>query len=81
MADHRLRILAALGGNALIRRGERAEADIQQSHIHQVIQGMRSVLLEHQVVLTHGNGPQVGLLAAESERDPALSALTPSTSS
>lgn len=73
MADHRLRILAALGGNALVRRGEPPEADIQQSHVHQAISGMRSVLLEHQMILTHGNGPQVGLLAAESERDPALS--------
>ena len=73
MADHRLRILAALGGNALIRRGEPPEADIQQTHVHQAVLGMRSVLLDHQVILTHGNGPQVGLLAAESERDPALS--------
>lgn len=73
MTSTQFRIVAALGGNALIQRGEQAEADIQEGHIRQAVRAMQPLLGTHQLVVTHGNGPQVGLLAAESERDPALS--------
>lgn len=54
-----MRALIALGGNALLRRGEPAEAGTQQSNV--AAKALAEVAAEHEVVLTHGNGPQVGL--------------------
>jgi carbamate kinase len=68
-----MRVVAALGGNALLERGEKPDEDIQESHVRQAVQALAPVAREHDLVLTHGNGPQVGLLALESARDPALS--------
>ena len=56
----------ALGGNALLRRGEPAEAATQAEVARRWPPDPRSAA-EHQVVVTHGNGPQVGLLALQSE--------------
>ncbi len=67
-----MRIVAALGGNALLRRGERPEASLQQKHVERAVAALMPVLSEHEVVVTHGNGPQVGLLAAQSSADPGL---------
>jgi carbamate kinase len=67
-----MRIVAALGGNALLERGERPDADIQESHIRQAVDALAPLARAHELVLTHGNGPQVGMLALESARDPAL---------
>ncbi|MGW7532506.1 carbamate kinase [Amycolatopsis sp. NPDC054798] len=67
-----MRIVVALGGNALLERGEPAESDIQEEHVLAAAEALAPVAREHELVLTHGNGPQVGLLAVESERDPAL---------
>ena len=67
-----MRIVAALGGNALLERGEKPDADIQESHIEQAVQALAPLARAHDLVLTHGNGPQVGMLALESARDPAL---------
>ena len=69
-----MRIVAALGGNALLERGEPPDSDIQETHVVQRGRrarpaGPRAIDL----VITHGNGPQVGLLALESAGDPALS--------
>lgn len=69
----RLRIVAALGGNALLRRGERADALVQQRHVSDGVRALAPLARAHQLIITHGNGPQVGLLAAESATDPALS--------
>jgi carbamate kinase len=68
-----LRVVAALGGNALLERGEKPDADIQESHVQQAVTSLAPVGRAHDLVVTHGNGPQVGMLALESERDPALS--------
>ena len=68
-----MRIVAALGGNALLERGERPDSDIQEQHVLQAVAALAPLAREHDLVITHGNGPQVGLLALESERDPALS--------
>jgi carbamate kinase len=68
-----LRIVAALGGNALLQRGERPDADVQERHISRAVAALAPLARAHQLVITHGNGPQVGMLALESERDPALS--------
>ena len=55
--------MIALGGNALLRRGEPLEADVQRQNVRLAARGVAAVAREHQVVVTHGNGPQVGLLA------------------
>ncbi len=68
-----LRIVAALGGNALLRRGERADAAVQQHHVADGVRALAPLARTHQLIITHGNGPQVGLLAAETASDPALS--------
>ena len=67
-----MRIVAALGGNALIERGESPDALIQQRHIRTAAEALAPLARHHQLVVTHGNGPQVGLLALESASDPAL---------
>jgi len=67
-----VRIVAALGGNALLERGEKPDADIQESHVQQAVDALAPLARAHDLVLTHGNGPQVGMLALESARDPAL---------
>ncbi len=72
-----MRIVVALGGNALLHRGERPDAAVQQANIDRVATALAALATEHELVITHGNGPQIGLLALESEADPALSAPYP----
>ncbi|GGJ06749.1 carbamate kinase [Streptomyces brasiliensis] len=72
-----MRIVVALGGNALLHRGERPEAGVQQANVDRVATALAALAHDHELVLTHGNGPQIGLLAAESAADPALSAPYP----
>ena len=67
-----MRIVAAVGGNALLERGEPADAEIQQRHIRIAIDALAPLARSDQLVVTHGNGPQVGLLARESADDVAL---------
>lgn len=62
-----MRVVAALGGNALLRRGEPAEADAQRRNLARAATTLAELALEHELVLTHGNGPQVGLLALQAE--------------
>ena len=66
-------VVIALGGNALLHRSERPEAQAQEDNVREAVAAIRTILHHHDVVLTHGNGPQIGLLALESEDDPALS--------
>ncbi len=68
-----MRIVVALGGNALLERGEKPDAEIQQHHVESAVHAIASLCRQHELVITHGNGPQVGVLAVESESDPALS--------
>jgi carbamate kinase len=62
-----MRILVALGGNALLRRGESAGAEAQRKNVEAAAEGLAAIAAEHELVITHGNGPQVGLLALQSE--------------
>lgn len=62
-----MRLVVALGGNALLRRGERAEAEVQRAHVLEAASALAALASEHEVVITHGNGPQVGLLALEAD--------------
>ena len=57
--------MVALGGNALLRRGESLDAATQRANIKVAAEAVAGVAAHHQVVLTHGNGPQVGLLALQ----------------
>ena len=68
-----MRIVAALGGNALLERGEAPDSDIQEAHIVNAVAALAPLACDHELVISHGNGPQVGVLALESARDPALS--------
>ena len=67
-----MRVVAALGGNALLERGEPPDSDVQQAHIAGAVRALAPLAADHELVITHGNGPQVGLLAMESARDTAL---------
>ncbi|MBE1495766.1 carbamate kinase [Amycolatopsis lexingtonensis] len=67
-----MRIVVALGGNALLERGEPPESEIQEKHVLAAAEALAPLAREHELVITHGNGPQVGLLALENETDPAL---------
>ncbi|MES2170021.1 MAG: carbamate kinase [Actinomycetota bacterium] len=67
-----MRIVIALGGNALLKRGERPDASIQLAHLDSVAPAIARLAADHDVIIVHGNGPQVGLLANESAADPAL---------
>jgi carbamate kinase len=67
-----VRIVAALGGNALLERGEKPDEDIQEHHVKQAADALAPLARSHDLIVTHGNGPQVGLLALESASDPAL---------
>jgi carbamate kinase len=60
-----MRVIVALGGNALLKRGEPMTAEIQRSNVMVAAQALAPVAEQHQLVLSHGNGPQVGLLALQ----------------
>jgi len=62
-----VRIVIALGGNALLRRGEPMTAETQRRNVRVAAEAIGPLTADHQIVIAHGNGPQVGLLALESE--------------
>src|SRR6185503_12812615 len=62
-----MRIVVALGGNALLQRGQAADADAQRENVAVAVRALAELAAEHEVVVTHGNGPQVGLLALQGE--------------
>ena len=59
-------VVAALGGNALLKRGEPLTARTQRANVRVAAQGLAAIVRAgHDLVITHGNGPQVGLLALQ----------------
>jgi len=58
-------VVVALGGNALLKRGEPMTAAAQRANVRAAAMALAPVAREHQLVITHGNGPQVGLLALQ----------------
>jgi carbamate kinase len=62
-----MRIVIALGGNALLRRGEPADAETQRRNVATAVAAIAELAAEHEVIVTHGNGPQVGLLALQGD--------------
>ncbi|NRQ36844.1 carbamate kinase [Nonomuraea sp. NN258] len=67
-----MRIVIALGGNALLVRGQRPDAALQQANTVRAVRALAPLAEQHELVITHGNGPQVGLLALESAANPDL---------
>jgi carbamate kinase len=60
-----MRILVALGGNALLRRGQPMTAEVQRANIRVAAEALAAIYPGNELVITHGNGPQVGLLALQ----------------
>ncbi len=60
-----MRVVVALGGNALLRRGQALTAENQRENVRVAAVAMAPIAEEHQLVISHGNGPQVGLLALQ----------------
>jgi carbamate kinase len=62
-----MRVVVAVGGNALLRRRESATAEHQLHNVAVATEGLAAVARTHELVVVHGNGPQVGLLALQAE--------------
>ena len=60
-----MRIVIALGGNALLRRGEPMTAAHQRANVRVAAAALARIASQHELVISHGNGPQVGLLALQ----------------
>lgn len=58
-------IVVALGGNALLKRGEAMTAENQRRNVRAAARALAPIADQHQLVVGHGNGPQVGLLALQ----------------
>jgi carbamate kinase len=67
-----MRIVFALGGNALLKRGELLSAENQRSNMHAAAASLAKACDGHDVAIVHGNGPQVGLLALEANAYPVV---------
>lgn len=63
------RLVIALGGNALLRRNEPMTAEAQRANVRLAAQALAPIVLNNQVLVTHGNGPQIGLLALQQIAD------------
>jgi carbamate kinase len=61
-----MRIVIALGGNALLRRGEDMTAENQRKNIQIAVKSLAPIVENNELVISHGNGPQVGLLSLQS---------------
>lgn len=60
-----MRIVIALGGNALMKRGEPQTMDVQRHNARVAAQAIASIATGNELIVTHGNGPQIGLLALQ----------------
>jgi carbamate kinase len=58
-------VVTALGGNALLKRGEALSAENQRKNVRIAAEALAPIAMEHQLVIGHGNGPQVGLLSLQ----------------
>jgi carbamate kinase len=67
-----MKIVVALGGNALLRRGEALTAENQRNNVRIAAGELAKVARDHQLVIAHGNGPQVGLLALQGSALPQV---------
>ena len=60
-----MRVVIALGGNALLKKGEPLTAKNQRANIRKAAEALAPLARDHELVISHGNGPQVGLLALQ----------------
>lgn len=60
-------LVVALGGNALLQRGQRPDAETQRANVRAAVGPIAELAASHDLIITHGNGPQVGLLAMQAE--------------
>ncbi|MEO1400960.1 MAG: carbamate kinase [Cyanobacteria bacterium J06635_1] len=60
-------LVVALGGNALLRRGQPLTAEVQLQNVRRAAIALADLTHHNQIIVTHGNGPQVGLLALQAE--------------
>ena len=65
-----MRIVIALGGNALLRRSEPMTTEVQRRNVRIAAEAIAPLAAEHSIVVVHGNGPQVGLLSLQAEAYP-----------
>jgi carbamate kinase len=68
--DNPMRIVIALGGNALLRRSDPMTTEVQRKNVKIAAQAIAPLAAQHSIVVVHGNGPQVGLLALQAESYP-----------
>jgi len=61
-----MRVVVALGGNALLQRGQPMTAEIQRENVAIAAKSLAPLAHDYQLVISHGNGPQVGLLSLQS---------------
>lgn len=62
-----MRVVVALGGSALVKRGEPLDAEVQRRNAASAAAAIAAIARTHEVIVTHGSGPQVGLLAMQSD--------------
>ncbi|KAA3635771.1 MAG: carbamate kinase [Armatimonadetes bacterium] len=67
-----MRVVVALGGNALLRRGQKLTDKNQRKNVGIACDQLAPIALEHELVVSHGNGPQVGLLALQGGTVPGV---------
>ena len=60
-----MRVVVALGGNALLRRGQPMTAENQRKNVKLACDHLALIGEKHELIISHGNGPQIGLLALE----------------
>jgi carbamate kinase len=60
-----MRVVVALGGNALLRRGQPMTVDNQRENVRLACDRLGPIAEQHELIISHGNGPQIGLLALE----------------
>ncbi len=65
-------VVIALGGHAIAPPGAPLDIATQRAQVEKAVDAITAIAREHDVVVTHGNGPQVGLLAAQQNADPSL---------
>jgi len=66
-----MRVVVALGGNAILKRGDRGTVAEQRAAIREASEGLARLCIDgHELVVTHGNGPQVGRLMLQDEAMP-----------
>lgn len=67
-----MKILIALGGNALLWRSEKPDIKLQRARLDRIRTPINTIAESNNLIIVHGNGPQIGLIAHESETDASL---------